>query len=262
MDYKKIVNFVPQYYQPNSTYEWIMDDYKEKFENGILNKVNTLDYYLKNPITYSFNNYGFRTPDDFNTADEGNVFLGCSHTFGTGHHLENTWSYKLNQKIGGKFWNMGLSGTGTMSHFRILLGFCKELKIKNIFHYAPKYNRYEFIVNGKTEIYIMARYSEFADSWKKQFGNLLDDCLITDEQAEITYETNIYAIKGLANELGIKYYHYSEIPEIKNDTSIIARDNHHFTTKQQEHIYLEFLKLYGDVELENNNPLKNAKTLL
>ena len=64
----------------------------------------TTQYYLKNPIEYQFNNYGFRTPDDFNNIDYGNVFLGCSHTIGIGHHLENTWSFKVNQTIGGKFW--------------------------------------------------------------------------------------------------------------------------------------------------------------
>ena len=40
-------------------------------------------------IEYKLNNEGFRTPDDFNSMDEGNIFLGCSHTFGVGLPIEN-----------------------------------------------------------------------------------------------------------------------------------------------------------------------------
>ena len=55
-----------------------------------------LEHYIKNPIEYKLNNYGFRTYDDLDSS-EGNVYLGCSFTYGEGHHLENTWSYKLHK---------------------------------------------------------------------------------------------------------------------------------------------------------------------
>ena len=127
-------------YKPNTTYDWITQNEEENFISNLKRYPNneSLLHYLENPIKYSLNNEGFRTPDDFNSTDEGNVFLGCSYTFGVGHHLENVWSYKVNDHIGGKFWNLSIGGTGVMSHYRLLVGYYKELKIKNIFHYLPK----------------------------------------------------------------------------------------------------------------------------
>ena len=118
-----------QEYEPNNSYYWIPSDDKDRFFNQL--KITPEDpnllYYKNNPIEYKFNNCGFRTPDDFNTIDEGNIFLGCSHTFGIGHHLENTWSYKLNQIIGGKFWNLSIGGTGVMTAYRLLKGYILSL---------------------------------------------------------------------------------------------------------------------------------------
>ena len=89
--------------------------------------------------------------DDFNDEGEGNIFLGCSFTFGLGLHLEDTWSYKVNKEIGGKFWNLSLPGCGMDESFRYLYEFKDYLKIKNIFHLAPPFQktRYEFIVDDE-----------------------------------------------------------------------------------------------------------------
>ena len=97
----------------NKEYGFIETDSEVVWNEILRKKYNnfnnfSIKYYIENPIKYKLNNFGFRTPDDFNSEDEGNVFLGCSHTFGIGHHLENVWSYKLNQIIGGKFWNLGI----------------------------------------------------------------------------------------------------------------------------------------------------------
>ena len=228
----------------NKTYNWIPSDDKERFE--LAYKENPTDenllYYLKNPIEYKLNNEGFRTFDDFNSTDEGNVFLGCSHTFGIGHHLENTWSYKLNETIGGKFWNLSLGGTGVTTAFRLLCGYSKELKIKNIFHYAPKYPRFEFIMNGEPTNLLINLYER---SWDKKFGTFVRECLFDEEQTNFTYNSYIYAIKGLAKELGVNYYLLDWKPEnLDLDGSLRARDLYHYSVKQQHFIYQEFLKLY------------------
>jgi len=231
-------------YEPNSIYNWIPSDSENRFKDSFKHfpKDPNLLYYIENPIEYKLNNYGFRTSDDFNSIDEGNIFLGCSHTFGIGHHLENTWSYKLNKIVGGKFWNLGISGTGVMTHYRLLLGFCKELKIKNIFHYAPKYPRFEFIMNGEPTNLLINLYER---SWDKQFGTFVRECLFDEEQTNFTYNSYIYAIKGLANELGVNYYLLDWKPEnLDLDGSLRARDLYHYSVKQQHFIYQEFLKLY------------------
>jgi len=253
-------------YKPNRQYQFIDTDSENQWKKIL--KYNTdnhsVEYYIKNPIQYKLNNYGFRTPDDFNNYDEGNVFLGCSHTFGVGHHLENIWSYKLNQTIGGKFWNLGIGGSGVMTHFRLLLGFYKELKIKNIFHFAPKYPRYEFIENGVPQHYIL---NEFSKNWKDKFGNLVINSLLTNEQIEFNWLAYTNAIKSIANEVGCNYYLIEgDIGLFNTDESLLARDLVHHTTKEQDLIYKNFLKLYDEnlhEKIKNvDNPIFDIKNYM
>jgi hypothetical protein len=235
-------------YDPNLVYNWIPSDSEDRFKDAFKQypKDSNLIYYLKNPIEYKLNNKGFRTPDDFNSNDNGNVFLGCSHTFGIGHHLENTWSYKLNNIVGGKFWNLSLGGTGVITAFRLLFGYHKELNIKNIFHYAPIYPRYEFIINEKPTNILLNLYEK---SWEKKFGTFAKECLFDDEQINFTYNSYIHAIKGLANEIGVNYYLIDWKPNNMNlDGSLRARDLYHYSVIQQHAIYEKFLKLY-DINL-------------
>jgi hypothetical protein len=236
-------------YEKNNIHPFIQTDTKERWLQNVKFKSNndSLRYYIDNPIEYKLNNAGFRTPDNFNNNEYGNVFLGCSHTYGTGLHLKDLWSYKLNNVIGGKFWNLGLPSTGVASHFRLLLGYCKELKIKNIFHFAPMYPRYEFIENGAPTGYIV----NFAiENWKETFGNLMQNSLITDEQCEMNWLSYTYAIKGLANEIGANYYLIEGDTGMHNegDNSLQARDLMHHTTKVHHTIYQDFLKIY-DIDL-------------
>ena len=128
-------------YKKNEVWEWCNPDSKELFEKNCKKYPNnkSLKYYKENPIEYSFNNYGFRTPDDFNDKDDGNVFLGCSDTMGVGNHLENTWPYKVNKEVGGKFWNLSQAGSGIQTDFRLLYGFKDYLKksiliVKYMYH--------------------------------------------------------------------------------------------------------------------------------
>ena len=240
-------------YKPSNTYSWIPMDTKELFEKNL--KDNPLDeslnYYLQNPIKYELNNYGFRTPDDFNSEDEGNVFLGCSHTFGIGHHLENTWSYKVNKYVGGKFWNLGIGGTGVMTHYRLLKELYEKLKIKNIFYYAPMYCRYEFLFNDKPEtIYVGDFLPEgnvvIKNNIQMKMGDFIMDSLINKSQMEITYNTHIDAIKWLSHEIGCDYYVIDEIELINNDGSLRARDLSHLDTAYQTVLSEKFIKMYNE----------------
>jgi len=234
-------------YIPNECYKFIDTDSEKQWNKMLIHYIgnHSIQYYIQNPIEYKLNNEGFRTPDDFNSNDGGNVYLGCSHTFGVGHHLRDTWCYKLNNVIGGKFWNLGIGGSGVMTHFRILLGYYKELNIKNIFHYAPKYPRYEFIENGIPQHYLLNDYDK---NWKSKFGDLIINSLSTKEQIEFNWITYTHAIKSIANEIGCNYYLIEGDvgPHSHDDNSLQARDLIHHTTKVQHSIYKDFLKLYDE----------------
>lgn len=229
-------------YPPNKTLLWCPSDTEKTFLNNLKkypdNK--TLKYYSENPIEYKFNNFGFRTPDDFNDVDEGNVYLGCSYTLGVGLHLEETWSYKLNQKIGGKFWNLSIAGSGIMTSSRLMFAFYKSLNIKNIFHFGPSHFRYEFVNE---------RYLKMINVVDFEENKFFMDYLTSEKQNYLIFETHTRAIKQMADEIGANYY-FSDDSEafLQDPYGNTARDLIHTSGYTQDGIVQHFLDKY-----ENND---------
>ena len=252
-------------YRKNESWEWCNPDSKELFEKNCKKYSNnkSLKYYKENPIEYSFNNYGFRTTDDFNDINEGNVFLGCSDTMGVGHLLENTWPYKVNKEVGGKFWNLSQGGSGIQTAFRLLYGFKDYLKVKNIFHLALHHPRFEFIqddtviklanwmiddrMQSDNEPTILEYYDNGQvkrieiNSFKEFYVNVLGN----DHYTNFTYKSYIYALKGLAKEMGCNYYYLidDDVDDIEEDP-MEARDlGGHATVGQLDSISKKFLEV-------------------
>jgi hypothetical protein len=253
-------------YKKNEVWEWCNPDSKELFEKNCKKYPNneSLKYYKENPIEYSFNNYGFRTPDDFNDKDDGNVFLGCSDTMGVGNHLENTWPYKVNEEIGGKFWNLSQGGSGIQTAFRLLYGFKNSLRVKNIFHLALFHPRFEFIqddtviklapwmIDDKVHFDNEPTVLEYWDrgeetrteinSFKEFYVNILSK----NSYKNFLFESYIYAFKGLARELGCNYYYLTgDDVDDTEGKSLQSRDlDMHFTVGQLNSIHEKFLFNY------------------
>lgn len=238
----------------NSTINYTNADDKELFTSNLKEHPNNeeLLHYRDNPIEYALNDYGFRTPDNFDDAEvEGNVFLGCSHTFGIGHYLEKTWSWRLNQKIGGKFWNLSAPGTGIGTAARLLWQFKDKLKVKNIFLYTPFCYRYE-IYEAKRGIWICIspanvfhHYVPVSDDVRFMLGQ--------EENMKLNWQTNLAAIKHYAHELGAKLYSVENIDfytKNKDNFPEIARDMTHPGVSYQDLVYKKFLEAY-----ENDLPL-------
>ena len=260
-------------YNKNKTELFCAMDTQELWDKNSKKYLNdeTTKYYQKNPIEYFFNNCGFRTPDDFNDKDEGNVFLGDSNTFGIGHHLENTWSCKLNKELDGKFWNLSQGGSGIQAAYRLLGGFKDMLKIKNIYHLALPHPRFEFIYEGNVvklspytiDFLIQTDKIKFDKSpttieyWQDgkkistkvhSFKQFYINMLANEEYVDFIHNGYIYALKGLANELGCNYYYLTGLDIFEeyggsNDNSFQARDLIHYTVGKQNFVYEQFKKL-------------------
>jgi len=209
-------------------------------------------HYQDNPIEYKFNNNGFRTPDDFNSEDEGNIFLGCSHTLGQSHHLENTWSYKLSKEIGGKFWNLSQGGGGIQTDFRLLYHYIKELKVNNVFHYYCCRSRFEYITKDG-----LIQLNPWSIHEKEEYQGLFYTDILSDDNSVYLHHLAYFnAIQGLLEKFGVNYYlitkglfgendnNYKR-RETRNDGTLTARDgidgtNGHYTVGMQDKIYKEF----------------------
>ena len=239
------------------------------------NALDDLEHYKNNPIEYKLNNYGFRTYDDFE-KEQGNVFLGCSFTFGEGHHLENTWSYKLHKKIGGdlKFWNLSQPATGIDFAFRILYSYSNLIKCKNVFLYIPfprrfehpvRYNNYANINEGifynpyytvsptfNTNFLIGLREFDDRDSLELMKNQMYE--LTREEHIEMNYTKCYWAIERLCKDMGANFYclnpFHEELTNPYEDESNIpnkARDGHP-SVSYQNAVFSLFYKQYTNKE--------------
>ena len=242
-------------YEGGSIDNWCDTDTKELFitncKEGNFND-ESVTYYKENSIEYSFNNFGFRTPDDFNDSDEGNLFLGCSHTMGVGLSLENVWSYKLNKKIGGKFWNLAQAGSGVMTSYRLLYAWKDYLNIKNIFHYIPPWHSYRFeyfanIREDKIEPVILGSHVwRQPELLQKLFKQTFITALLDDDYSNFVLQTHINAIKFISQEIGCNYYVLRDNLHASNPDSpvkdkIEARDLIHYGIEKHNFLYQKFL---------------------
>ena len=209
-------------YGKSKKIDWIPNDTKEQFEVHLKRHPNSkLNYYETNPIEYKLNNYGFRTDDDFFDGDEGTVYLGCSHTFGIGHHLENVWSYKLHKKVGeGKFFNLSYGGTGLTSHYHYLKYFSTKLKIKKVYHFYPPEVHYRYgFMNQDSKLDIIGH---FFDETKNENEKYLWEKYLMHESHN-KFHQMVYkdAISNVCKEIGCEY--------LRNETSMIVwRGNNGF----------------------------------
>ena len=182
----------------------------------------TLEYYLKNPIKYKLNEYNLRS-DKFSTSEGGNVFLGCSDTFGIGQHFEHTWPYILTKLKfpNNKIYNMAVPGSGSDTAFRLLSVLKNKCKIKNIFHWLPFRNRFEIYMGNDSkstkignikmgDIYKPAGFSTIVPQFEID-NNIFSKEYIkyglsTETSRNINDLKNILAIKQIADDLNINYY--------------------------------------------------------
>ena len=261
------------YGERNKTQYYKSSDTADAFERcDIPEKV---EYWKDKTIEYKFNNWGFRTYDDFNTEDEGVVTLGCSFTEGIGLPLEYCWSNKIAKYLNLKHWNLAQGGLGIHTCFRLLLGAKEKIKFKKVFLFAPPLYRKEFIVDDNklfTEGYLKGRFKdlrfihtlgtkiskhlpfEFEEEKNK---DLMHSWLFGSQKDTIIDQIRtIYAIEGLCKDLGVEFYylnfyHYFNAKanlRAKKITDnqcldIPARDSH-WGAKKQHLIFEDFKKLY------------------
>ena len=266
--------------EPNVTKYWKDSDDRNKFikklkaepafvrtNTGTHKEVidKSLEYWEYKSIQYRYNNYGFRSDDDFNNTDEGIVCLGCSFTEGIGLPIELNWGYLLAKQLGLKHYNLGQGALGLDSAFRLLLGYKDKLKFKNVFLLVPPPYRYEWII-GDNELfkpYIKDKHQDFMQWLGQSAGGStpIDNkhekffkSFIFGSEYQDTIHTikSVAAIKGLCSELGVNLFITNckllrrEKEKYKN-IGIPSRDGHP-SSGQQEFYKEQFLKQY----YENN----------
>jgi hypothetical protein len=181
-------------------------DRPEFFERGKQDPANKeyVEYWENNPFNYRFNNFGFRTDDDFYEGQEVNMFLGCSHTSGIGWPIEMTWSHMVHSEIGGgAFANLGVGGKGIGTGFRLFSAWSRYFNVKNLFVCYPHPFRYEI-----ADYDLIFKYNTYSPINDVEYSNSnLRKMFLTHETATMYYFSNLLGIYSLASNLGIDMYY-------------------------------------------------------
>ena len=111
--------------------------------------------YSDTEIEYKFNSDGFRC-DEFSTNNQYKkrvLFIGCSHTLGTGLAFENVWAYKFYSQMvkdnlcDCPYWNLAYGGISLDFVSRILYKYIPILKPYAIICCLPDVSRREIKPN-------------------------------------------------------------------------------------------------------------------
>lgn len=199
--------------------------------------------YKENPVEYSMNSDFFRSEFEFD-PDESlkvDIFLGCSHTVGIGHHWEHTWPFLVSQKTGYKVVNLGIGGSGIEVSYGKLLKYIDYFDVQNIFHYQPIYARYDFIDNRDTSFadYLHFHYLPFQPQYdaidtgySPYTREYIRDVMVSDRYMYYNHVKHLHAVHGLASSRGIPYFYQGDFPRSgynageKVKSGPVTRDSH------------------------------------
>jgi hypothetical protein len=99
---------------PNLEMEWRdSKDSESEYLDNIKKYPNELSYFKDRKLIYKFNDYGHRCKN-INEINLDNyiLFVGCSHTEGTGNYLEDTFPYIISKNLKCDYYNLGVKGAG------------------------------------------------------------------------------------------------------------------------------------------------------
>lgn len=251
-------------FKPHTTYNFIGYDSQKLYDYNLKNNYSLLqkNNWINTEIKYWYNNYGFRTYDDFDMQNDKdiNMFFGCSLTDGVGLNIEDTWGYKINQKLGGSFYNFGQSGSGLEVTYRLLKSWTSKILPKNIFilNYSLHKGRREFLhcenYNDNNfgswdieddDISILIKEFKSNVNLQKEKSKFYFDFLISKKEIEVSYQRNWDAILYNISKLDCNVYIPKQYKILKAVT--MCRKNNCFA-RDCSHLGLQFHDMITDFD--------------
>lgn len=204
----------------SQTVDWFSSDDRDTYLKNLANaekkKIIERNGWNEHNITYSFNSHGFRA-DEF-TDDDSIMFLGCSLTLGTGIPREHSWAHLVSQTLNLKNYNLGISGGSNDSAFRLANHYIPQLKPKIVVFMATAPQRFDII--SDQEIYTLMHTRV-----PKQFdGEFYRSWITYEENGELNWKKNYYAIQHLCREHNIKLVYSTPSKHLEWPLSDNGRD--------------------------------------
>lgn len=150
-------------------------------------------------FTYKFNSHGFRC-DEFSDKPSI-VFLGCSHTFGVGLPIYETWPYIVSKSLNLECYNLGIPGGANDTSFRLAYYWLKRIKPDLVILCQINSARLELIQDNEI---VRLNQSALARPDAKQVYKDFYKCWLSTEcNLELNKEKNILAITQICANLNI-----------------------------------------------------------
>ena len=205
-------------------------------------KDNPIEYVLTPATKDDVCSYRTAIPFDKNKKLKVDLFLGCSHTYGVGHHEKNIWVAKVTEKTGNTPVNLGSPGRGTSKSYANLVNYADLWDVQNIFHFQPYYPRYDSMmldytmhhnelheiwtdhqidIHGESGIRSAASYGA-RESYTRDY---IETTMATEKYMKYYHNKHIYACAGYAASKGIRYYHRHSEPNHLSTHSLITYKN-------------------------------------
>jgi len=225
--------------------DWCGTDTAERWQQNQNNPL--FAYYVDNPVHYQINPEYFRSEHSYTEliSDQTpvNIFLGCSHTFGIGHHTENTWHHAVTEHTGITPVNLALPGAGVEFSQMILMRYIDRLNIQRVYHFQPVYSRW--LIKTDTRFRTIKPHS-------------ITDQVVQNNWSErgyiqLSHYRNVKAIQQMCTERDIQYWHSDGAsmethlgismhkPELQSESDIPARDRQHFPVSWHSYLSKHFI---------------------
>ena len=224
-------------YLANQTLNWHGTDTEKVYQHNLIKNLKLLQHHnwIDCPLTYKFNHYGFRA-DEFNSAESGVMFLGCSHTAGIGLPLESTWPHIVSTSLKLNNYNLGVGGTSNDTAFRLAYYWIDRLRPSIVIFLSTEKTRVELhtIDNNVEDLsvqYVQNQMFPEATSFMRHWvGN--------DINGDMNCLKNTLAVQQLCNDRGIKYLQEEALNIHELDK---ARDLQHYGRRTNRRIAAMFL---------------------
>ena len=163
-------------------------------------------------IKYHFNELGFRGDSLKHYQNSKKKFLtfGCSHTFGVGNELENTWAQLVSNDINYSYINCGIQGISNDTISRAVLSYTEFLKpdFVIVLHTYPHRREYTTSEGRKCSYKPDGKW----DFWETTHGNEIHDSItfIQNDANDLDNQhRNMMLIKYYLKSLNVPLLQYT-----------------------------------------------------
>lgn len=273
-----MINYHATWKREDGVLNWVGSDNPTRFVNNQKTKLKVLlDYYDDKDMEYHINSHNCRSKLDFTEVEEEqypvDIFIGCSHTFGTGHLWEHTYPYFVSKETGNIIINLGAGGSGIEYAFNRLLCHINTMNVKNVFHFQPIYSRW-LVRHDNRFKHILQPEDEQSDMFFTQdyvIDNHLDYGAIA-----MNYYKSIQMIRQTCNDYRVPYFYSDgadwlrrrnkykgmtmrEAKQFIKDGDVAARDLMHFPLSWQKEIAEKFKNMLWMTPMGNIDSVLDPK---